>query len=104
MSVPLLVAVDDDPELLREVERELTNRYVPDYRVLLPGLDRHGSRHAGGARGCRRAGAPPSRGTGARRSPLLVLPNGNILEDPSDADIARARGPRSTRTATGTTS
>jgi hypothetical protein len=33
MSVPLLVAVDDDPELLREVERELTNRYVPDYRV-----------------------------------------------------------------------
>jgi thioredoxin reductase (NADPH) len=33
MSVPLLVAVDDDPDLLREVERELHNRYVPDYRV-----------------------------------------------------------------------
>ena len=33
MSVPLLVAVDDDPDLLREVERELHNRYVPDYRI-----------------------------------------------------------------------
>jgi thioredoxin reductase (NADPH) len=33
MSVPLLVAVDDDPDLLRDVERELRNRYVPDYRV-----------------------------------------------------------------------
>jgi len=30
---PLLVAVDDDPDLLRDVERELHNRYVPDYRV-----------------------------------------------------------------------
>lgn len=30
---PFLVAVDDDPELLRDVERELRNRYVPDYRV-----------------------------------------------------------------------
>ena len=33
MSVPLLVAVDDDPGLLREVERELHNRYVPDYGI-----------------------------------------------------------------------
>jgi thioredoxin reductase (NADPH) len=33
MSVPLLVAVDDDPDLLRDVERELRNRYEPDYRV-----------------------------------------------------------------------
>ncbi|MFH5821439.1 FAD-dependent oxidoreductase [Georgenia sp. AZ-5] len=33
MSGPLLVAVDDDPDLLRDVERELRNRYVPDYRV-----------------------------------------------------------------------
>jgi thioredoxin reductase (NADPH) len=33
MSVPLLVAVDDDSDLLRDVERELHNRYVPDYRV-----------------------------------------------------------------------
>jgi thioredoxin reductase (NADPH) len=33
MSGPLLVAVDDDPDLLRDVERELNNRYVPDYRV-----------------------------------------------------------------------
>jgi thioredoxin reductase (NADPH) len=30
---PLLVAVDDDPDLLRDVERELRNRYEPDYRV-----------------------------------------------------------------------
>jgi thioredoxin reductase (NADPH) len=33
MSVPLLVAVDDDPDLLRDVERELHKRYEPDYRV-----------------------------------------------------------------------
>jgi thioredoxin reductase (NADPH) len=33
MSAPLLVAVDDNPGLLRDVERELRNRYEPDYRV-----------------------------------------------------------------------
>ena len=33
MSGPLLVAVDDDPGLLRDVERELVNRYSSDYRV-----------------------------------------------------------------------
>ena len=33
MSAPLLVAVDDDPDLLRDVERELVNRYASDYRV-----------------------------------------------------------------------
>jgi thioredoxin reductase (NADPH) len=33
MSTPLLVAVDDDPDLLRAVERELRNRYEADYRV-----------------------------------------------------------------------
>ncbi|HZH19260.1 MAG TPA: FAD-dependent oxidoreductase [Geodermatophilus sp.] len=33
MSAPLLVAVDDAPALLRDVERELRNRYEPDYRV-----------------------------------------------------------------------
>jgi thioredoxin reductase (NADPH) len=33
MSEPLLVAVDDDPGLLRDVERELRNRYAADYRV-----------------------------------------------------------------------
>jgi thioredoxin reductase (NADPH) len=33
MSAPLLVAVDDDPDLLGDVERELRNRYEPDYRV-----------------------------------------------------------------------
>jgi thioredoxin reductase (NADPH) len=32
-SAPLLVAVDDDPDLLRDVERELRNRYASDYRV-----------------------------------------------------------------------
>jgi thioredoxin reductase (NADPH) len=30
---PLLVAVDDDPALLRELERVLRDRYEPDYRV-----------------------------------------------------------------------
>jgi thioredoxin reductase (NADPH) len=33
MNGPLLVAVDDNPALLRDVQRELCNRYVPDYRV-----------------------------------------------------------------------
>ncbi|MGY1690338.1 FAD-dependent oxidoreductase [Geodermatophilus sp. SYSU D01105] len=32
-SAPLLVAVDDDPGLLADVERELRNRYASDYRV-----------------------------------------------------------------------
>src|SRR4051794_25455329 len=32
-SAPLLVAVDDDPDLMRDVERELRNRYSSDYRV-----------------------------------------------------------------------
>ena len=33
VSGPLLVAVDDAPALLRDLERELRNRYEPDYRV-----------------------------------------------------------------------
>jgi thioredoxin reductase (NADPH) len=33
VTVPVLVAVDDDPHLLGVVERELRNRYEPDYRV-----------------------------------------------------------------------
>jgi thioredoxin reductase (NADPH) len=33
VSAPLLVAVDDDPDLRRDVERELVNRYASDYRV-----------------------------------------------------------------------
>ncbi len=33
MNRPLLVAVDDNPDLLRDLERELGNRYAPDYRV-----------------------------------------------------------------------
>jgi thioredoxin reductase (NADPH) len=33
MRVPVLVAVDDDTDLLAEVERELRKRYEPDYRV-----------------------------------------------------------------------
>ncbi|MFW3171351.1 FAD-dependent oxidoreductase [Geodermatophilus sp. CPCC 206100] len=32
-NAPLLVAVDDDPALLADVERELRNRYASDYRV-----------------------------------------------------------------------
>jgi thioredoxin reductase (NADPH) len=34
MNLPLLVAVDDDPDLLRDVERQLRSRYEADYRVL----------------------------------------------------------------------
>ncbi|KAE8765746.1 FAD-dependent oxidoreductase [Georgenia thermotolerans] len=33
MNKALLVAVDDDPDLLRDVERELGNRYARDYEV-----------------------------------------------------------------------
>ena len=33
MTIPLIVAVDDDPDLRSAVERELRTRYVPDYRV-----------------------------------------------------------------------
>src|SRR4051794_4513626 len=32
-SSPVLVAVDDDPDLLRDVERELLTRYTADYRI-----------------------------------------------------------------------
>jgi thioredoxin reductase (NADPH) len=32
-GAPVLVAVDDDPDLLRDVERELRNRYATDYRI-----------------------------------------------------------------------
>ena len=32
-STPVLVVVDDDPDLLRDVETELRKRYEPDYRV-----------------------------------------------------------------------
>src|SRR3954453_16150509 len=34
MNAPVLIAVDDDPVLLGDVERELRKRYEPDYRVL----------------------------------------------------------------------
>ena len=34
MSVPVLLAVDDDAESLREVERELLDRYARSYRVV----------------------------------------------------------------------
>jgi thioredoxin reductase (NADPH) len=40
MSVPSLVAVDDDPDRLRVVERELRNRYASDYRVCCIGSAR----------------------------------------------------------------
>src|SRR5690348_5637112 len=33
MSAPLIVAVDDHPDLLHQVENELRKRYEPDYRV-----------------------------------------------------------------------
>jgi len=33
VSAPLLVTVDEAPALLRDLERELRNRYEPDYRV-----------------------------------------------------------------------
>ncbi|MGY1805044.1 FAD-dependent oxidoreductase [Blastococcus sp. SYSU D00922] len=35
MNAPLIVAVDDHPDLLAAVERELRTRYTPDYRVCI---------------------------------------------------------------------
>src|SRR4249919_2944406 len=37
MIKPVLLAVDDDPEVLRAVERDLRERYRNDYRVLRAG-------------------------------------------------------------------
>src|SRR5436190_5729754 len=34
MPRPVLLAVDDDPEVLRAVERDLRRRYGADYRVM----------------------------------------------------------------------
>jgi thioredoxin reductase (NADPH) len=34
LSVPVLVAVDEDAHALREVERELVDRYSRSYRVV----------------------------------------------------------------------
>jgi thioredoxin reductase (NADPH) len=34
MSGPVLLAVDEDPEALRDVNRELSDRYTPHYRVM----------------------------------------------------------------------
>jgi thioredoxin reductase (NADPH) len=33
MNAPLILAVDDDPDLLAAVERELRSRYAADYRI-----------------------------------------------------------------------
>src|SRR3712207_247529 len=42
MGVPVLLAVDDEPDLLRDLERELRNRYAPDYRVCCLGSAEEG--------------------------------------------------------------
>ncbi|MGY1737258.1 hypothetical protein [Geodermatophilus sp. SYSU D00684] len=42
MSLPLLVAVDDDPALLADVHRELHNRFSVDYRISCPTSAREG--------------------------------------------------------------
>src|SRR5262249_38328303 len=34
MTKPTLLTVDDDPEVLRSIERELKRKYAADYRVL----------------------------------------------------------------------
>lgn len=34
MSEPILVAIDEDPEALAAVERELVDRYSRSYRIL----------------------------------------------------------------------
>ena len=39
MAGPVLVAIDDNPDLLRDVERELRDRYERHYRVICVGSD-----------------------------------------------------------------
>ncbi len=34
MAKPVILAVDDDPQVLRAVERDLRRRYARDYRVM----------------------------------------------------------------------
>lgn len=34
MGKPVILAVDDDPQVLRAVERDLRRKYARDYRVL----------------------------------------------------------------------
>ena len=57
--------------------REVLERCSIHHRFLLAGSDE---------------GRDLLAGVGARRLPLLVMPDGRVLEDPSDADIARASG------------
>ena len=35
MARPVLLTVDDDPDVLRAVERDLRKRYAEHYRILL---------------------------------------------------------------------
>lgn len=37
---PCILSIDDDPEVLRAVQRDLRQRYAENYRIL--GADRHG--------------------------------------------------------------
>jgi thioredoxin reductase (NADPH) len=57
--------------------REVLERCAIHHRFLLAGSDE---------------GQALLTGAGARRFPLLVTPDGKVLEDPSDADIAEAMG------------
>ena len=34
MAKPVILAVDDDPQVLRAVERDLRRRYAKEYRIL----------------------------------------------------------------------
>ena len=34
MSPPVILTVDDDPQVLNAVERDLRRRYRPEYRII----------------------------------------------------------------------
>ena len=56
MKKPAILVVDDDPEVLAALERDLRRRYRPDYRVVRAGLRPRG---AGSRRGAEEAGRRP---------------------------------------------
>ena len=62
MTKPVILAVDDDPEVLGAVERDLKQRYRADYRVLPARSGAAGARDGAGAEAPRHAGrAVPGR-------------------------------------------
>ena len=57
MAKPTLLAVDDEPEVLRAIERDLRRKFGQQYREMRSFLDENGVRHK--MRAGRNRGAGP---------------------------------------------